>query len=511
MKLQNISKKLLTGVVFTAALVSCSEDKMDEINKDHNHTTAVPAKMILTDVMTSTAFSVVSGDFNLYGGMYVEHETGSHNQFYYAETRSSCTSASTFNNSWGGTYSTLKDALISVKVAEEEQNFITKGIAELFVAYNLAILTDMYGDTPWKEACDYTVSMTPAIDKQEEIYKDIMAYVDAAIEDLQKSDLTSLSNQDLIYKGDASAWLKTAYGLKARYTMRLINRSTDKQADLNKVLDYVSKSFTSADDEAAYAVYDANNINPFFGYFDSRAGFANSQSLTDKLIERKDPRLERVMLSPTTADKKRVQVTGSADKNLVPAPNGTPEQNMQKYGVSAFVYSNTAPTMLMSYHELKFLQAEALCRLNRTSDAEKALKEAVAAGIANAERSVSSAITYMGSKMVVNSEKMTEETANTYFDNQVKPLFAVNPLKETMIQKYLALWGASGEATETFNDIRRMKGLGENFVTLANTKKFPLRMPYGNSDVVSNPEVKAAYGDGQYVYSEPVWWAGGTR
>ena len=511
MKLQNISKKLLTGVVFTAALVSCSEDKMDEINKDHNHTTAVPAKMILTDVMTSTAFSVVSGDFNLYGGMYVEHETGSHNQFYYAETRSSCTSASTFNNSWGGTYSTLKDALISVKVAEEEQNFITKGIAELFVAYNLAILTDMYGDTPWKEACDYTVSMTPAIDKQEEIYKDIMAYVDAAIEDLQKSDLTSLSNQDLIYKGDASAWLKTAYGLKARYTMRLINRSTDKQADLNKVLDYVSKSFTSADDEAAYAVYDANNINPFFGYFDSRAGFANSQSLTDKLIERKDPRLERVMLSPTTADKKRVQVTGSADKNLVPAPNGTPEQNMQKYGVSAFVYSNTAPTMLMSYHELKFLQAEALCRLNRTSDAEKALKEAVAAGIANAERSVSSAITYMGSKMVVNSEKMTEETANTYFDNQVKPLFAVNPLKETMIQKYMALWGASGEATETFNDIRRMKGLGENFVTLANTKKFPLRMPYGNSDVVSNPEVKAAYGDGQYVYSEPVWWAGGTR
>ena len=196
MKLQNISKKLLTGVVLTAALATCPDDKMNEINKDHNHSTAVPAKMILTVVMSSTAFCVVSGDFNLYGGMYVEHETGSHNQFYYAETRSSCTSASTFNNSWGGTYSTLKDALISVKVAEEEQNFITKGIAELFVAYNLAILTDMYGDTPWKEACDYTVSMTPAIDKQEEIYKDIMAYVEAAIEDLQKSDLTRLSNQD---------------------------------------------------------------------------------------------------------------------------------------------------------------------------------------------------------------------------------------------------------------------------------------------------------------------------
>ena len=65
MKLQNISKKLLTGVVFTAALVSCSEDKMDEINKDHNHTTAVPAKMILTHVMNTTAIRLVSFDNKL--------------------------------------------------------------------------------------------------------------------------------------------------------------------------------------------------------------------------------------------------------------------------------------------------------------------------------------------------------------------------------------------------------------------------------------------------------------
>ena len=210
------------------------------------------------------------------------------------------------------------------------------------------LLADIFGDTPYSEASlldenGSPVNMNPKIDKQEEIYVSIMASLDKAIEDLNQSDRSPVGTYDYLYNGDAEKWIKFAYGLKARYTMRLINRSTDKQADLNKVLDYVSKSFTSADDEAAYAVYDANNINPFFGYFDSRAGFANSQSLMDKLIERKDPRLERVMLSPTTADKKRIQVTGSADKNLVPAPNGTPEQNMQKYGVSAFVYSNTAP------------------------------------------------------------------------------------------------------------------------------------------------------------------------
>ncbi len=88
--------------------------------------------------------------------------------------------------------------------------------------------------------------MNPKIDKQEEIYVSIIASLDKAIEDLNQSDRSPVGTYDYLYNGDAEKWIKFAYGLKARYTMRLINRSTDKQADLNKVLDYVSKSFTSA-------------------------------------------------------------------------------------------------------------------------------------------------------------------------------------------------------------------------------------------------------------------------
>lgn len=40
---------------------------------------------------------------------------------------------------------------------------------------------------------------------------------------------------------------------------------------------------------------------------------------------------------------------------------------------------------------------------------------------------------------------------------------------------------------------------------------FPKRFGYGNSDVSISPNVKAAFGDGTYVYSEDVWWAGGNR
>ena len=56
--------------------------------------------------------------------------------------------------------------------------------------------------------------------------------------------------------------------------------------------------------------------------------------------------------------------------------------------------------------------------------------------------------------------------------------------------------------------------MGESFIELSNPNnksKFPLRYTYGSSDVLSNQNVKEAFGDGQYVYSENVWWAGGTR
>ena len=81
-----------------------------------------------------------------------------------------------------------------------------------------------------------------------------------------------------------------------------------------------------------------------------------------------------------------------------------------------------------------------------------------------------------------------------------------------MIQKYLSLWGANGESLETYNDVRRLIALGEvDMLELKNPKKFPLRYTYGSGDTTTNPNVNAAYGDGQYVYSEPVWWAGGNR
>ena len=90
-----------------------------------------------------------------------------------------------------------------------------------------------------------------------------------------------------------------------------------------------------------------------------------------------------------------------------------------------------------------------------------------------------------------------------------------------MIEKYIAFFGASGESVEAFSDYRRMLYLNENYVELANPNNastseypkghFPLRLAYGNGDTNNNRNVNEAQGDGFFVYSESVWWAGGTR
>lgn len=506
-------------VALPLVFTGCSKDTLDNINKDTNHSTDVQAKFILTDVITRTAFSNSGGDINTYVSTYVEHEVGVWNQTYYAETRvTQPTAASTFNNPWGSLYTTLKNAkMIIEKCSEggpEAGNNTTKGIGEVMAAYNLALITDLYGDAPWLEAGDYSLTLTPKIDKQEVIYAAVMSYLDDAILDLQKTGGASPGANDLMYGGSAAKWLKFAYGLKARYTMRLIKRSANATADLQQVIDNVNLSFTSAADQAAFAKYDATNLNPTFDFQWSRDGLGASRSLVDKLIARNDPRLRREFVD---ADWTQVATaaTGDAAYNLM-APNGVNEQIQYFYNTSIFVFSQTAPTMLLSYHELLFLKAEAMARLgNGAATIAPVLRTAVAAAIANTEVSVTAALNaptvapYGG--LTETTAPITPTEAGTYFDTSVLPLLTANPLREVMNQKYLAFFGASGESTEAYNDIRRLKSLGEDLIELKNTKPFPLRLPYGSDDTTTNPNVQAAYGNGQYVYTEQVWWAGGTR
>lgn len=525
-KYRSIGKLVAVSLLTAITFASCTEDAMDKINENPNNPKDAPAKFLVTDLGVSTAFNTIGGDFSLYSSVYMEHEVGIGNQLFRAETRAGEPStATTYNNAWISLYSNIKNAKIAILKCEESSvdkgNVLTEAISKILLAYNAAIATDVFGDTPFGETGILNPDGTPAymqpkIESQEFIYQEVMSNLDEAVVLLDGGNAVdeglsgAIGAKDMIYgkqSDQAGAWLKAAYALKARYTMRLLNKSADKTKDLQSVLTYISQSFQSPEEEMKLAIYDGDSqLNPLFSFSVSRNSFAASQSLIDKFVERNDPRVYQAFNDPDQT----VQVNTVDAIN--PAPNGTPLEAQYKYGTSVAIWASSTPTQFISYHELKFIEAEALCRLGgRTGEAVSALENAIVAAFANLNSTIADGLASWGMK---GKATLTEEVARQYFKESVMPLFNANPLKETMIQKYLAFFGASGESVEAYNDYRRLKSAGEDFIQLKNplnSSKFPQRFGYGADDVIANPAVKAAFGDGQYVYTTPVWWAGGNR
>lgn len=464
-------------------LQSCSDDKMDEINSNLNNPTNVPTRLVITDVMTASAFSITGSDNSFYAGVYAELNAGCFGQMFNAQRRMGEPQlASTYNNSWNNSYVQLRTLKTIIEKCSdggsEAGNSTTLGIAQVLFAYNLAILTDLFGDVPYSEALNPKVNKQPKLDKQEAIYAEVFNKLNEGIANLNKtSTYTSLGNQDLIYAGNAVKWKKAANALLARYTMRLSLKKPDYQG----VINYVDASFSNATEELKLV----NSLvpNPYARFELDRRALAVSKSFYERLVANgvADARLDGMFTKKNGAVK--------------PFNNSiSTEPDLQGfYSISALI-SEKNPIYMMSYHELLFLKAEAQARLNQDANALATLKLAIKAA-------------YLKDQFV----KFTAAQADAYIAT-IPNLTGKNLLKKIMVEKHISFY--ENEGIEAYNDIRRLQAVGNgDLIPLVhpNPELFPKRFGYGNSDVAANPNVKEAFGDGNYVYTENVWWAGGTR
>lgn len=518
--MKNIVKLFKSAVILSVCALSfaaCSENFMDEINTDYSVSKDCEARFLIPDIELRTAQNIVGGDFNTYFGSYVEYWAGTHNQLFKAENRDAEVRVSTtFNNCWASVFENIRNAKIVIEKCQDDADTpdagdsFARGVAEVLLAYNLAAATDIFGDIPYNEVGDVDKYPYPQAESQESLYNEIFNLLDAGIADISNGSNT-LQQFDFIFNGNAAKWIKFAKGLQARYTMRVINRSSSKTADYEKIISLVDASFASAAEQASIQ-YDGNNQNPLCDFQLSRDGISSCTSMFAKLMEREDPRVERVYF-----DSYYWWPYSSEEVVDILAPTGEPEECQYVYCYDIFTFAEVAPVHLLSYYELLFLKAEAQVRLGLTEEAKTTLKVAVEESFANFEVNVDGAmnsptINAYGGLEPLESDPLTAEDADAYFEASVEPLFDANPLKETLMQKYIGLWGANGGAVETYNDVRRLKAEGNDVYGLINPGKFPLRAPYGNDDVVANPNIAKLYTDaGNYVFTENVWWAGGSR
>lgn len=517
-------KKINYILLAAAAMVSfaaCSEKALDEVNQDVNHAHDAEAKFVFADVATSTAFSVVGGDFNTYFGVAVEHWGGVHNQLFKADQRNGeWISSSCFNNAWVSIYNTIKNARVVItKTLDDAENAVDagniglNGAAKVLLAYDSAVLTDLFGDTPYSQAGDYWTYPTPEIDKQEDIYKKANTLLGEAIDELSEAEDLYIDNFDLIYgsaEDPVACWLEFAYGLRARLALHTILRAGNKAAVYEQILSDIENSFTSAEEQAQFTAYDADSqLSPLGAFQYSREAIAASQSMADKFAEREDPRGNMIYCQNYWLSYSLPHVRMDSE-DFFPVPNGAGIEAQEYYTEDCYLWTLNAPTFLLSYCELQFIKAEVLARLGREAEAKDAALEAIKAAFDITNTNVRSARYSWG--FGYRGNMLTGEDAEAYFERVVAPLSGEELLAEIMVQKYISFHGANGGSVEAYNDVRRLKAEGKDYIELANpSAKFPLRAGYGSSDTTTNPNIQSAFGDGSYVFTEPVWWAMGTR
>ena len=135
--------------------------------------------------------SKLGTDIAWYASTYIEHNTGQWGQHYDADRRLSQQSTSLLNNSWNNCYRIIgisRDILSKTsETGQEPSNFITRGITQILFAYNMAVVTDMWGDVPFDDAGLGTANLKPKYESQQDIYPKIIALLDDAIANLGKT------------------------------------------------------------------------------------------------------------------------------------------------------------------------------------------------------------------------------------------------------------------------------------------------------------------------------------
>ena len=139
--------------------------------------------------------------------------------------------------------------------AKAENAYHYMAVADIYHALGFMQMLDLYGEIPYTEALGN--SPVPAYDDGKTIFNGCVAKLDEAIKllsEAQPATATPLSKGDLMNGGDAQKWLKMAYGLKARFLLKLSKKA---EFDPEAILDCLSKGPQSIDDNSVMPCYNS--------------------------------------------------------------------------------------------------------------------------------------------------------------------------------------------------------------------------------------------------------------
>lgn len=446
----------IISILFTALLFSsCSKWIDPSINVDPNNPTDVAMAQLVAPIEVNLAY-VLGGDLARIGCEWTQQIAGLQSQAGDIDIYN--ISESDIENAWQ--WNLYAPGMINTKIlmekAVEKKSPHYSGIAKVLMAYHLGLTTDLWGDVPYSDALNGSSGVTKAkYDTQQTIYTTIFTLLNGAITDLSStSSAFAPGTDDVIYEGDLEKWLKTAYALTARYKLHLVKQNG--AAAYTEALAAVAKSYTSNDDDFKVTFGSAySNSNPIYQFTQERPGYISANSkYVSMLTATNDPRLSAYF-----------------DGNI---GSGSGENNSKASGISEKYASSESPVYLMSYAEIKFIEAEAKLKTSDIPGAVKAYNDGLKASL---QREGVYNATWFDSNQITSSTISLEKIIN---------------------QKYLS----SFLQIETWADWRRTGFPSLALAKGAVTSEIPRRFPYPQSERLYNG---ANMPSGLTITSR-VWW-----
>ncbi|MBN8879509.1 MAG: SusD/RagB family nutrient-binding outer membrane lipoprotein [Sphingobacteriales bacterium] len=385
-------------IIYIACLITllgvaaCSKNKFD-INSNPDDVTdgSVTATVLLPAAQQETSRLLVADFWVLNWWMGYGARSGSY------QTRNEEETYQFTNNFkmeiWNDLYRNATNYNLVINRANEAGEGFFEAVGRIMKSHNFQLLVDIYGNIPYTEAFRGTAASTPKYDTGIDIYKSIFAELDKAIGILQDNDAISqarnpeMRTADLVFRGNATNWIRFANTLRLRMLVHLLNGTTTTTTapgiDINEQIAKITTDGFLNEGQSAHLNpgFSGTKPNPYYRYYhtnESGTGAQNdflrgSEYAISYYDANGDPRLDRFYVAPASGHRGIRFGTPSGDPTL--------EGNFLSTirGVGLIPEGAASRAWIMTSVESLFLQAEARERgiLTTGPSAEELLTRAV--------------------------------------------------------------------------------------------------------------------------------------
>ena len=515
-------RNITLSIIALSMLGSCTKD-FEEINTDPNKITVGNIQPYsLVEALLYNSAKYISRDTWYWNNEIVQF-TACTGQKLREEHRYKLTN-SEWQTVWNRFTSYANNASHMYDLGESTDDYAVMAVALTMKVYNMADLTDMFGDIPYREAFlgRKGGTTTPVFDSQKEVYEQMFEDLEEANELYSTNPTFLKASLDGIYSGDMAKWRKFNNSLYFRLLCRVSGRSEmNVGKKMTEIIDNPDKYpiFTSNSDNA---LINFNGIYPYASYFyqtQEDAFTTYTYKLSEQLIKMTtitngseqsfvDPRLPIIgRQNGTSSNPNHIWLGTVSGGTVSECDKSNAGASYLNYYVLAHM---TAKVPFMTYDEIMFILAE-MANKGIISGGEIAARTYYEAGVkASCEYwntmlenvtnwgsvSAPSSITSMDITLLLRSELAGWD----YFTNK-------NELIAN--QKFLALFWHGFQA---YHEIRRTgyPELTIGAATYYNDYKFPSRFAYPNNTVGTNSanmQVALERMGGDNDMHTPVWWS----